>query len=69
MKEMKAVDILWDVDFDLEGELLPNEVEIPEDIANDPELAEDRGALEETIGCWLSDTYGYCHYGFELEEY
>ena len=53
---MKAVDILWDVD---EDEIdLPNEVEIPNNIS-DLDMDE--------IGDWLSETYGFCHYGFSIE--
>lgn len=35
---------------------LPSEVEIPDTIEHD----------DETISDWLSDTYGFCHTGFEL---
>lgn len=59
---MKAKNIKWDID---ENEIppeeietlqayLPTEVEIPNDIDIDE------------ISDWLSDTYGYCHYGFEI---
>ena len=59
---MKAKNIKWDID---ENEIppeeietlqayLPTEVEIPNDIGTDE------------ISDWLSDTYGYCHYGFEI---
>ena len=56
-----AYDILWDI-TDEEGindgiEIdLPNAVKIPNDIN------------EEEIGDWLSDTYGFCHYGFTITE-
>ena len=36
---------------------LPNEVEIPTEITE-----------EEDIANWLSDTYGFCHAGFELDK-
>ena len=60
---MKAVDILWDVSDEEkinEGiEInLPNEVEIPNNIS-DLDMDE--------IGDWLSETYGFCHYGFSIE--
>ena len=35
---------------------LPNTVEIPKNLKND-----------ERISDWLSDEYGFCHRGFELE--
>lgn len=41
---------------------IPTEVEIPEEIDNDDE------DFEELVSVWLSDTYGYCHEGFVLEE-
>ena len=37
---------------------LPNEVEVPEEVGDD----------EEDISDWLSDTFGYCHYGFEIDK-
>ena len=59
---MKVKNIKWDIDEDEipqeEMEVLlgylPTEVEIPD------------GVDIEEIGNWLSDTYGYCHYGFEI---
>ena len=57
---MKAINIIWDI-YDEENENidvdLPNEVEIPNDIAK---LDEDE------ISDWLSDEYGFCHYGFSI---
>ena len=60
---MKAVDILWDVSDEEEINEgieinLPNEVEIPNNIS-DLDMDE--------IGDWLSETYGFCHYGFSIE--
>ena len=63
---MKAVNIMWDIDDDFEGDPLPTEVEIPDEYATDPELLNDLDMLEETISDWLSDTYGMCHEGFIL---
>ena len=37
---------------------LPDETEIPDNIADD----------EDAISDWLSDTYGFCHDGFKLSE-
>lgn len=60
---MKAINIKWNIDLE-KGETyemmikelnLPNDVEIPCDI-ND----------EDDISDYLSDAYGFCHYGFEL---
>ena len=36
---------------------LPNEIDIPEELTDDEDISD-----------WLSDTYGYCHKGFNLIE-
>lgn len=64
---MKAVNIMWNIDYDEDKNYLPTEVEIPDEYATDPELLEDRVKLEEIISDWLSDEYGFCHDGFVLE--
>ena len=52
---MKAINIKWDTD----GEKidLPKEIEIPEGMIDDDEISD-----------YLSDTIGFCHYGFDLAE-
>ena len=58
---MKAVNIKWDTDGDMELlEELPTEVEIPD------YLITDEDDLLDDISDWLSDEYGFCHFGFEL---
>lgn len=53
---LKAINIKWDTDGDEEVlQDLPTGVEIPEGMYD-----------EEEISDWLSDEYGFCHYGFEL---
>ena len=64
---MRAVNIMWDIDTDFEGNPLPTEVEIPDEYATDPEMLSDRDLLEDTISDWLSDTYDMCHNGFRIE--
>lgn len=54
---MKAVGIIWDVDYEEGLELLPKEIEIPDLMADEDEISD-----------YLSDTTGYCHKGFYLEE-
>ena len=56
--KIKAVNIMWDVDYveDLEG--LPAEIEIPDWI---------EGEDEEAISDYISDVTGFCHYGFEID--
>ena len=59
---MKAVNIKWDTDGDMELlEELPTEVEIPDYLITD-----DEDDLLDNISDWLSDEYGFCHFGFEL---
>lgn len=52
---MKAINILWDTDG--ENISLPDEIDIPEGMAD-----------EEQISDYISDKTGFCHYGFELVE-
>lgn len=52
---MKAVNIIWDVDYEEDRESLPSEIDIPEGMTD-----------EEEISDYLSDTTGYCHNGFYL---
>lgn len=53
---MKAINIKWDTDGDIEVlKQLPTELEIPEGMTD-----------EEEIFDYLSDETGFCHYGFEL---
>lgn len=53
---MKATNIKWDTDGDMEILYqLPTEMEIPEDMID-----------EEEISDYLSDVTGFCHYGFDL---
>lgn len=54
---MKAVGIIWDVDYEEDLELLPKEIEIPDWMTDEDEISD-----------YLSDTTGYCHKGFYLEE-
>ena len=52
-KVRKAYNIKWDTDGATLKECgLPRSVAIPDDVADDE------------VGDWLSDTYGFCHYGY-----
>ena len=53
---LKAINIMWDVDYDDDG-YLPTEIDIPEGMTD-----------EEEISDYLSDVTGFCHEGFELVE-
>lgn len=71
---MKAINIKWDVTDGTEDMTkkemdeilnnLPTEVEIPSNITNDKNF--DSDDLYEDCSDWLSNEYGFCHYGFEL---
>ena len=55
---MKAVNIKWDTDGDMEVfDELPTEIEIPEGMTD-----------EEEISDYISDETGFCHNGFVLED-
>lgn len=54
---MKAVSIIWDVDYEEDLELLPKEIEIPDWMTDEDEISD-----------YLSNTTGYCHKGFYLEK-
>ena len=55
-KNMKAINIEWDTDGDMELlEDLPIEIEIPNDMTD-----------EEEISDYISNETGFCHFGFEL---
>lgn len=70
---MKAVNIKWDVTDGAEDmtqeemnevlETLPTEVDIPDSLINE-EFDEDYYYSD--ISDWLSNEYGFCHFGFEL---
>ena len=52
---MKAINIQWDTDG--EDIQLPSEIDIPNGMTDGDEISD-----------YLSDTTGFCHYGFELSE-
>lgn len=52
---MKAIDIIWDIDHEEDKDLLPTEIEIPDEITDIDEMSD-----------YISDITGFCHYGFSL---
>lgn len=68
---MKVYDIKWDTDGDEKLlKSLPQEVEvnlIDIGINISPADPNYKSIVNDTISDWLSDTYGYCHYGFCIE--
>ena len=62
---MKAVNIKWDTDGDLELlQDLPKEIEIPEYLIDEDT---DIDEYEEELADYISEVTGYCHFGFDLE--
>lgn len=52
---MKAINIIWDVDFEEDLENLPTEIDIPNGMTD-----------EEEVSDYITDEIGFCHKGFEL---
>lgn len=52
---MKAINIEWDTDSETDVSL-PSEIEIPDGMTDLDEISD-----------YLSDTTGYCHFGFDIE--
>ena len=63
---MKITNIKWDTDGDMKIlKSLPKEIDITDEF--DVNDYEDEEQLLDDISDWLSDTYGYCHFGFEIK--
>lgn len=54
---MKAINIIWDVDFEEDLEMLPTEIEIPDYIEKDD---------YDEIDDYISNVTDYCHKGYDL---
>ena len=64
---MKVVKIKWDTDGDKELlKTLPKEIDISNEF-DVKDYEDDEEQLLDDISDWLTDTYGYCHFGFELK--
>lgn len=64
---LKAINIKWDTDGDMEVlNELPTELIIPDDLEELYKRKEDREYALEEISDWLSDETGFCHDGFEV---
>lgn len=57
---VKITDIKWDIDNSEDGK-----IGLPTKLIATFEYTGDADELEDMISDWLSDEYGYCHYGFE----
>lgn len=72
---MKAINIKWDITDEVEeitqkeqNEILaslPKEVDLSTEFSVEDYDGEEK--MLDDISDWLSDNYGYCHNGFELE--
>lgn len=60
---MTCYEIKWDVDNLEDIDNLPDEVLVPESVYIE---AEDKEEALDIVSDWLSDEYGYCHYGFKV---
>lgn len=58
---MKAINIIWDVDNKEDLDMLPSEIEIPEDMIDEAGEVDD-----DEISDYLSDVTGFCHKGYKL---
>ena len=64
---MKVVKIKWDTDGDMKMlKSLPKEIDISDEF-DVKDYEDDEDQLLDDISDWLSDTYGYCHFGFEIK--
>lgn len=52
---MRAVNIIWDVDFEEDLDSLPKEINIPNEMDDEDEISD-----------YISDFTGFCHKGFAL---
>ena len=60
-----VTNIQWDTDGDKENLMdLPAELSIDADTLS----ISDKDEIEETISDYLSDIYGFCHFGFNFEK-
>ena len=64
---MKVVKIKWDTDGDKELlKTLPKEIDISNEF-DVKDYEDDEEQLLDDISDCLTDTYGYCHFGFEVK--
>ena len=64
---MKVVKIKWDTDGDKELlKTLPKEIDISNEF-DVKDYEDDEEQILDDISDWLTDTYGYCNFGFEVK--
>ncbi len=69
---MKITNIKWDTDGDEEVfATLPQEIDVPEFFLEKKNFEVDgeysRDEMLDQLSDWLSDEYGFCHGGFDVE--
>jgi len=66
-KRIRITNIKWDTDGENPRDLnLPKSVyTTEEEIGYDVDKGDEDG-LADFVGDWLSDTYGFCHFGFRV---
>lgn len=69
---MKITNIKWDTDGDEEVfATLPQEIDVPEYYLEKKNFEVDgeysRDEMLDQLSDWLSDEYGFCHGGFDVE--
>lgn len=66
MKLVKVTDIKWDCDDEEELEYLPTEAVVA---LSDAQYEDNENDDGDTLGDLLSDFYGWCHFGFDYNDY
>ena len=69
---MKITNIKWDTDGDEDAfATLPQEIDVPEYFLEKKNFEVDgeysRDEMLDQLSDWLSDEYGFCHGGFDVE--
>ena len=68
-KRIRVFNIDWDVDDKKDLENLPTEVRCIVFNGADVENIDNQDEVEDYLSEKLSDDYGFCHNGFDYEEY
>lgn len=67
-KKYRIFNIKWDTDGDKAAlRMLPKEVNW-DGYVDEEDLEDEEDGLADILSDYLSDNWGYCHFGFEYEE-
>lgn len=61
--QIKIKNIKWDID---DNENSSTQLNLPTEIIEEFNC-DDKEELDDMISNWLSDSFGYCHFGFDYE--